>query len=301
MNSTLLPKNWIKEDELPDFETLANSIAMCTNVRTFDGIEVNYVKSLSPITNLAFTLSIMPRIYPLEQASLVNEQKQPGNCSFLIISNIKGMPFRFTLTRQLNPNIFLSVPLSPWTDLAINADLFPSGSFSTQIQHHSLNTGFDFSFTAGSYFNKANTILTYAHTFPNNVRFGILGTYHITDKAAMIRIAADRPFKRMRIGGIINFIGLQKQYIVSSISYPIGVDGNMGSTFEGSPNDLSSSFTIGFDKGYLNSRLSSKITSTGILTSLYQRKCGPNLRLLFSGTANLIGQQYSFGIGFTFQ
>ena len=298
---TSLPRNWIREDELPDFETLVNSITMATSCRTFSGIEANYVKTISAATSAAFTLSIMPRMYPLDQAALVHEPRQPGNISFLYISTIKGMPFRFSLARDLIPNVLLSVPLSSRTDLAINVDIAPSGSFNTQIQRHTLRNCFDISFTSENTFNKASTIFTYAHTFKNNTRFGILGTYHLTDKTTMIRIAADTPFKRVRIGSVINFAGLTKQFITSSVTYPIGLDGNVGITFEGSPNDLSSLFSIGFDRGYINSRLTSKITSKGILSSLYQRKCTDNLRLLFSGTASIPEKQYSLGIGFTFQ
>jgi len=287
------PSQQVEKPNVSDFGYLAGVISQVGRLSPINGFEATHVYQLRKNINLVQTLSVAPRLYPLELAPKVNEPKQPGSYSAVIIGDIIDMSYRLSYQRNGRPAAEITVPLNKQISLTLGSDIHYNPEITGVMKFASPFISTDFSFTFSDYLKKGNIVGSVAFMV-KKLSFGALISQSLGLDSSMIRFALSHPLKNGTFGVLINRTDHWSFTLSTKHDFQ---NTSTGFRFEFAPVSLQTLLSFGFERDFIMSKIQVAAGTDGALVSVYRRKIGAEKQITFSSATNLINREYSFGLG----
>ena len=278
-----------------DFGSIAGDISQVSTVQSINGFQITHVGQIIPNCNLVQTLTLNPRVYPIELAAKSNEPAQPGSYSSVLVGDLIDMPYRISYNFGGKLSAELTVPFSKNINITLGSDIHYNPEITSQFKYSGDKYSSEITFTTNDYFKKGHLVASFATVLKNSIHFSSLFSQKLFSNENMFRFAFILPYKKIDYGFLINktdvwTFSLSTKKIINS-------DIIVGGKFDFIPSNLRSAYSFGFDKSFLMSRLQVSLTSDALLSTVYRRKFSKEKQITFSISSNILTKEYSFGVG----
>lgn len=97
---------------IPEFPLFLSQVFDVTQTDSIVGFQLAHNKKINQHLNILQSISIMPRVYPVEMTPNSGEERLPGNYQFNVNGDFYGMPFAFDISKNSPPTILVTIPVS---------------------------------------------------------------------------------------------------------------------------------------------------------------------------------------------
>lgn len=97
---------------IPEFPLFLSQVFDVTQTDSIVGFQLAHNKKINQHLNILQSISIMPRVYPVEMSPNSGEQRLPGNYQINFNGDFYGMPFAFDISKNSPPTVLVTIPVS---------------------------------------------------------------------------------------------------------------------------------------------------------------------------------------------
>ena len=97
---------------IPEFPVFLSQVFDVTQTDSIVGFQVTCNKIINQHLNILQSISLAPRVYPVELSPRSGEEKHPGNYQLNANGDIYGMPFTFGISKNSPPTFLITIPVN---------------------------------------------------------------------------------------------------------------------------------------------------------------------------------------------
>lgn len=288
-------------NEIANFSSIFSEHNAAAMVNSFTGFSFTHVLTYKESQNVVSTLNIKPRTYEKEYASQVGEQSQPGNFQVVMLGNVQGLSYRVISQGLWIPSFFLSVPFTN-SNIDFNATVDNTFGVNLKVDYENRfkNCVVDLSLDKSNSISldveaASEVILSRKLNNDKKCRYGLGLSYDFNESKVDCRAVADIDLKKVKLGSLLTTDFKSSLITLLTAQKQVG-ETKVASQLTMIPAKLVSNLSVGFEREFSTSNLSTSFSTTGILSSVYTKVINRNVRLTLSSTINLPEQDYGFGL-----
>ena len=293
----------------PNFEQFRTELEATTTVPHSPRFEFSVhktfpMKQLNTLTSASF--SMKPRSYPSKLRFQAQEDFLPGSFNLSFSTDI-GFPISLDFSRDAPPTFSAILPISQNEEkqslLQLNfrslLSLNPLILSSTVYQTPKMNAGAAVLIKDNFNFCELNLNFATGKSKGNFVGFSYsINTNNQSTNSLIMQTRFPKFLGNEKLFGLLfNNIGEQDFTFALTTTIHLTNTVHCGTVFQMHPKSLTTEYSFGFQKGFLQSLVCGKITDKGTLYSIIQKKVNDRLTFSMSSFANLFASVYSFGFG----
>ena len=280
-----------------DFDTIVGDVTDLGQFQTFLGASVTHIKTFNETLTWMNTVSMFPRIYQLKNRQMSGEPSYPGSFVSVVMGTIADMPFRMTFGQGLwFPEVSLSVPMG---NMSFEMTGSISDTFVPALKADFGRRGKYFTVTSALSTQGSQGMGEIAvGTKLGPLKLGCYLSSRMVDQVTILRIVSNYTTKKGTDFGI--YTGLSSEGISNVLRVQKKVNGTrFGAALHLIPKVLGSELFIGLEREFSMSSLSAAISSSGSVKSCYVRHLDKSMRLTFTADSNVFRETHAFGIAVT--
>lgn len=280
-----------------DFDTLLGKVTDVASLNLINGFEFTHVYQPQPSHSIVQTISISPRIHPVELAAQAGERVIPGNYSAVFVGTVSDMEYRVALPLFGSPNVQLTVPLSQYSKTSLYVDCTLNPGITGYLKYRGPKVASEFAFSASNYFTQGNIIANFSTMYKKTL-FGAIIQKPLFSAGYVFRAGCATDFGKFNDG---IFLSLEpKLRINKSITYSPNEDTTGGIQLDILPSELRAKSAFFINRNFAMTVFAFNVTSDATISSSLQRRFGKGYQMTLTSQADIFRKHYNFGLGLVF-
>ena len=283
-----------EEAHCPEWDELENSVTAASQCQSINGFEFTSVTSLKNSSKMMHIVSLRNRLYPLQYMAISHEPEIPGYYNFVVMGSLSDMPYKINAATNGQVGAQMTVPIIKNTNMTIASSIGQGFNVLTSIINATPKYNIKLDVNCLNYFSNSNLDLGFVH----NGSIGKCGLHvqvPLRKETPSFSLGITREVNKIQYG----FLGDYKDTFVAilGVQYKHSEKTIVGASMYLIPSTLSSSFQFGAQRGFMRSIVSASVSTTGTVTTLFQRNVSDKMSLLISGNFNQATRSYGIGLG----
>ena len=304
------------------FQSIMNQSMSTCIIPQINGLDVTIIKPLPFNFRTVQSITIVPRVYPIEKMDVSHEELNPGKYQSSLDGTIFNVPLSLILNQQqLSFNIQPSFRNNIFTNFSSTISKRPD--IQALIEYSTKFTNCSLMFSSFNWFTQNNLTLNVGKKM-GNILFGLNSSYDIQQfshknffpDATNILFNYTIPSSKRK--NVIETFYSQKPthknvislalHLSSSSPFSLSIENDIhigtktitGINLQVNPHSLQTELRLGFKRNFEPlSSFSASFESRGKVSSLLQKFIRPGIILLVSSFADLKRSIYVMGLGIT--